>query len=69
MDGLAESMYMSVCWMCHVTARLPSVLARQHAGGGEIIDHIAKMERLPEPEARKYFREMVSAIGMFSVHA
>lgn len=37
---------------------------RQYAGGGEIIDHIAKMERLPEVEARKYFREIISALGM-----
>lgn len=40
---------------------------RQHAGGGEIIDHIAKLERLPEAEARQYFRQMISAMGMFLI--
>ncbi|KJE96246.1 CAMK/CAMKL protein kinase, variant [Capsaspora owczarzaki ATCC 30864] len=34
----------------------------QHAGGGEIIDHIARTARLKEREARKFFRQMVSAI-------
>eukprot|EP00123_Amoebidium_parasiticum_P018271 comp24155_c1_seq1/m.43995 comp24155_c1_seq1/g.43995 ORF comp24155_c1_seq1/g.43995 comp24155_c1_seq1/m.43995 type:complete len:704 (-) comp24155_c1_seq1:186-2297(-) len=34
----------------------------EFAGGGEIIDHIAKNEHLDEVEARRFFREIVSAV-------
>eukprot|EP00124_Ichthyophonus_hoferi_P005277 Ihof_evm1s725 gene=Ihof_evmTU1s725 len=45
-----------------IETELEFYIITQFAGGGEIIDHIAKHEHLDETEARRFFREIVSAV-------
>lgn len=35
---------------------------REYAAGGELLDHITSRGRLSEAEARKYFRQLISAM-------
>jgi len=35
----------------------------QYCSGGELFDYIVKKDRLPEPEARHFFRQIISAVA------
>ena len=35
----------------------------QHCPGGELFDHIVAKDRLPEDEARIFFRQIVAAVA------
>ena len=37
-------------------------MCREYASGGEMIDYLVAHERLSEAEARKFFRQLVSAM-------
>lgn len=39
--------------------------AREYASGGELIEHITHDNHLQEPEGRKFFRQLISAIDHF----
>ncbi|GJM93067.1 hypothetical protein PR202_ga09591 [Eleusine coracana subsp. coracana] len=37
--------------------------AMEYAGGGELLERLARGGRFPEPVARRYFRQLVAAVG------
>lgn len=37
-------------------------LVTEYAPGGEIFDHLVRNGRMPEPEARRIFRQIVNAV-------
>ena len=38
----------------------------EYAGGGELFDHIVEQQRVPEHSARKFMRQLVSALELLA---
>ena len=52
-------------WLGAPTQRLPApcrYLVLEHVSGGELFDYLVKKGRLTPKEARKFFRQIVSAL-------
>lgn len=46
----------------HLTLTKKLLIFREYASGGELLDHILAKGKLSEDEARRYFRQLISAI-------
>ena len=47
----------------------PSYLVLEHVSGGELFDYLVKKGRLTPKEARKFFRQIISALDFCHSHS
>ena len=59
-------------WLGAPTQRLPApcrYLVLEHVSGGELFDYLVKKGRLTPKEARKFFRQIISALDFCHSHS
>lgn len=68
MPGMAPGAPAGVC--AHLKpARPRRYLVLEHVSGGELFDYLVKKGRLTPKEARKFFRQIISALDFCHSHS
>lgn len=72
-DGVvAHCLWAAVPWLGAPTRRPPvprRYLVLEHVSGGELFDYLVKKGRLTPKEARKFFRQIISALDFCHSHS
>lgn len=55
---------LKLCFLC-----VPRYLVLEHVSGGELFDYLVKKGRLTPKEARKFFRQIISALDFCHSHS